>query len=270
MENTQKTGKTSEKSPTNVLYLRYLTLNAASSPKTYTKPDILNRVVIRDLYGNLESWSQAVTTSRHNLSNIHSGFSGKLDIMQDQECMNNISDNDAVVITKLGIHIMTNNLTDLFMADNWEVLADNASLLDDNQLDYINDDNKIKLTDIRSVYEDDNWANSVKKAKNILSKEPPKKFVDKWPIIGSKEFRNRMKLSDENSVIAVKIAMSLGKNKSIVNVFMTDDWELLRHNIKLVTVEVSNPKKEEPKKSQPTQPKKKQAKDKEKKVKQTL
>jgi len=224
----EKITRNTEKSPTNELYL---TLIAASSPQTYIAQDILSRAVVRDFYGDSESWSQAVTTSRHNLSNIPSGFSDKLDIIQDQESMDNISDNDAVIITKLGIHIMTNNLTDLFMADNWEVLADNGSLLDNN------DTTKINLVNIRSLYKDDNhWDNSVKKAKNILSKEPPKKFVDKWSIIGSKEFRDRMKLSDENSVVAVKIAMSLGKNKSIVNVFMTDDWELLRHNIKIVTV----------------------------------
>ena len=97
--------------------------------------DILNRIDIRKCYETDEIWSHALNLSKNNLLNIPTNILNKINILQDQEFITNISDNDAVVIAKLGTDIILSSSSllspvnsKLYMADRWELLGDNMEL----------------------------------------------------------------------------------------------------------------------------------------------
>lgn len=192
--------------------------------------DILLRTNLRDHYTE-DHWTQLVQVSKHNLSNISIVISNQLEILQDRNFMNEISDNDSAVITKLGIAILSNTEPKIYMADRWELLADNYVLSNNNQN---NNNNNQPLVNIKTLYTDEQWDKNVNMTRNMLMKVPPQKFIDTWPIIGNKIFRDRMILSENNSIIAVKIAMLLSKDQKIKDIYLTDDWELFINNLKII------------------------------------
>lgn len=183
--------------------------------------DLLGRVSVRDTYKNEEEWFHAVEISRKNLINVPSLISTKLFTN-----LENLSDNDVVIVSKIGISLLSDTKLDLYEADNWEILSDNWNLLNNNT----------QLKNIRELYFDQElYKKGVAQSKTILSKSPPQNFIDKWPIIGDENFRKRMSLSDNNSLIATRIALLLGKGQMVSDVYQTDDWELLSHNLLIVS-----------------------------------
>lgn len=175
--------------------------------------DFLNRI-IPDLSDDL------VKIARNNLNNPSE--------LKNKFNYDEISDNDAVIIAKLGVSLLSSAKCDLYMADDWRILADNLTLLNLNESE---------LIDIRKGYEtDEKWATVVKSTKNILMKTPPPSFVEKWPLIGEESFRVRMRQSDVNSVITVRLAVALSKGQKITEVYFTHDWELLTSNLKMVEI----------------------------------
>lgn len=200
-----------------------------------------NAFNIRNLYDH-SNWNGSLIISRHNLKTI------PVKILNFFGHLYNITDNDAVILSKLGSSILTDSKPDkLYHADNWEVMACNIDLLDGKNKNKKNKTKpktkeKTKKTkigpksvDVRTLYKTDNqWTSVVEKAKSMLRKQPPKKIINVWPIIGDDDFRNRMILSDKEAVITVKIAMTLVKGKSITQIFQSDDWELLSNNIKIL------------------------------------
>ena len=206
-----------------------------------TNDQITNEPTTNEPTTNEPTNEQTITTARYNLTNIPLEIKNKIKVLDDDDFMNEISDNDIVVISKIGVQILTQNLTNnpiqLFMTDRWELFADNIMLHNStyNNSTYNNSTKNTELMNIKDLYKDDViWNNTVKSSKNILSKVPPPKFIEKWPLIGSQDFRNRMKLSDKDAVVTVRIAMMLAKNQPVKNVFMTDDWELLTNNLKVM------------------------------------
>ena len=93
----------------------------------------------------------------------------------------------------------------------------------------------LNRVNIRTTYETEKrWKIAVNKAKILLAKEPPKKFTDKWKIIGNPSFRKQMMESDNDAVVAVKIAMALSKNQTITELYWAENWELLAENWELL------------------------------------
>jgi len=175
--------------------------------------DFLNRI-IPDLSDDL------VKTARNNLNNPSE--------LKNKFNYDEISDNDAVIIAKLGVSLLSSAKCDLYMADDWRILADNLTLLNLNESE---------LIDIRKEYEtNEKWLTVVKSTKNILMKTPPPSFVEKWSLIGEESFRVRMRQSDVNSVITVRLAVALSKSQKITEVYYTHDWELLMNNLKMVEI----------------------------------
>jgi hypothetical protein len=189
--------------------------------------DILNRINVRDLYPQDSSWTSAVAQAKYNLQNIPDKLKPILSKFPDPE-----TDNDTVALSHLGKSILiASGVKNLYWFDNWELLGCNMEIID---LDLKSPD--YTLVNIQDGFNNDkHWTNSVKSAKNILSKTPPKAFIDKWRLIGDEKFRNRMKQSDNNSAIAVNIAMNLGQGKPCTTLYDTDDWELLINNINIMT-----------------------------------
>ena len=184
--------------------------------------DFLNRIV-PDLTPDL------VTTARNNLLNCSSELKNRFNYDE-------ISDNDAVIIAKLGVSLLSSAKCDLYMADDWRILAENIVLSDSSDSSKGRDGSE--LIDIRKGYEtDEKWTTIVKSTKNILMKTPPPSFVEKWSLIGEESFRVRMRQSDVNSVITVRLAVALSKGQEITEVYFTHDWELLMNNLKMVTIE---------------------------------
>ena len=184
--------------------------------------DFLNRIHLSSLYSD-DEWKSIVTQARYNITTNTKLVS---------ECFynyDNLSDEDMVIINRLMIRLLLNEkITDLYLADDWNVLADNLILIENtkNMLDPTN------LVIVKDLYKnDDHWNKSVATAKNIMSKVPPPHFVEKWPLLGSEAFRERMKESDENSVITMNLAMALSKGQKIA-IYHTDDWELLQEMVK--------------------------------------
>jgi hypothetical protein len=191
--------------------------------------DILNRINISNKYSQTE-WSTVVQQARYNLEHIPSYLSDQWELLKDRVYVGNVSDNDAVVITILGSRlIMSEKIDELYMTDDWYLLSENIDL----EVKTKNLKSPKKLQVSRSLYKDDQWNKSVSLAKNILSKPPPPNFTEKWPILKSEEFRNRMKSIESNAVITLTIAMSLSKDQAIPCIFHTDDWELLDEMIKI-------------------------------------
>ena len=182
--------------------------------------DFLNRIDLRTVYSTEKSWQEAVSIARNNLQNIPPLLSQKLSMESI------VSDNDALVMTKMGTSLLTHGKLDLFICDNWEVLHDNLSLESEGEN---------KLVNIRDLYvNEESYQKGVLQSKNILSKQPPPIFIEKWPIIGNEEFRQRMSKSDNEALIATRIALLLGKGQEITEIYQTDDWELLNYNLAVV------------------------------------
>ena len=182
--------------------------------------DFLNRVDLRTVYSTEKSWQEAVSIARNNLQNIPSLIGDKLMVESD------ISDNDALVITKIGVSLLTGSKSDLYLCDNWEVFHNNLSLESERES---------KLVNIRTLYgSEESYQKGVLQSKSILSKPPPANFVEKWPIIGQEEFRQRMSKSDNEALIATRLALLLGKGQEITEIYQTNDWELLTHNLTVI------------------------------------
>ena len=177
--------------------------------------DFLNRI---SLNHDAPEWKTSVTRARYNIAHGPDHIVSKF-------TRDNLTDNDAVIVSRLGAKlILKQGIDELYMADHWEILADNMSLLGQG-------DNKVKTINIRTLYKDDaHWAKSVALAKNIMSKAPPPAFVEKWPLLGSETFRDRMKQSDNDAVITLNMAMALSKSQTI-SIYHTEDWELLQEMI---------------------------------------
>jgi len=175
--------------------------------------DFLNRIVpiLSD---------DLVLTVRNNLLNTPLELKNKFNYDE-------ISDNDAVIIANLGVSLLSFTKCQLYMVDDWRILADNWEICSSELTN--------SLVDIKKQYETtEQWANVVKSTKNILTKIPPQSFVDKWPLIGDESFRIRMRQSDINSVITVRLAVALSKDQKITEVYYTHDWELLLNNLKMI------------------------------------
>ena len=184
--------------------------------------DFLQRVNLKSLYNDTE-WLSLVVQSKYNITNNRDIVNKYFHITEG------MSDNDMVVINRLvGKILSREKITDLYWADDWQFLADNLILI--NQT--INNKTSEKHIIIRDLYNsDDHWNKSVLTAKNIMSKLPPPQFVEKWNLLGDEKFRERMRSSDENAVITMNLAMALSKGQKI-NLYHTDDWELLQEMLK--------------------------------------
>ncbi len=190
--------------------------------------DFLNRIDPRTVYSTEKSWQEAVSIARNNLQNIPPSIGDKL--MVSNNMLNNLTDNDALVITKIGISLSTNSKLELFMCDHWEVFHNNLLL---SETSVVSGENK--LVNIRNLYANkESYQKGVLQSKNILSKPPPPNFIEKWPIIGHEEFRQRMSKSDNEALIATRITLLLGKGQEITEIYQTDDWELLIHNLAVI------------------------------------
>lgn len=208
-----------------------------------TAEDPLDRIEVRSLYETDKAWTDAVTQAHYNLTHIPESINSewetsqpgcapsRIEFLQDTEYINNITDTDAVIITKLGIQLLLNNpITDPYFADEWELLADNFILIDKT-----NGRDVTEMVNVRDAYKSKaQWKKSTTTAKNILSKAPPPKFTDKWPILAQEEFRERMKQVNDNALITVSTAMKLSKGQKVSVLYQTDDWELLSELIRLV------------------------------------
>lgn len=178
--------------------------------------DFLNRIVpiLSD---------DLVKTARNNLLNSPEELKNRFDY-------NEISDNDTMIVANLGVSLLSFTKCELYMADDWRILADNWDIYS-SDLTVLNKE----LISIKDQYETtEQWTNIVKSTKNILMKTPPQTFVNKWPLIGDESFRIRMRQSDINSVITVRLAVALSKEQKITEVYFTYDWELLLNNLKMI------------------------------------
>jgi len=188
--------------------------------------DFLNRINLSKLY-NEKELKTLVDQSKHNLSKFpHLLNSVNISI----EHNDNLSDNDTIIITKLISKVLlSSGVTDLYMADDWKTLAINFDMINNSNDNH----NQNKIVNIKTLYTPDQWIKTVSSANTILSKQPPQNFIDKWPIIGSEEFRNRMKLNDRDAVITMVVAMKVSKGQKVGCIFETDDWELIQQLMKL-------------------------------------
>ncbi len=197
-----------------------------------TDTDFLERIDISREYGTEEEWKSAIVHARYNLTHIPTSLTERWELLKDISFLNDLSDTDAIIATRMGVQLLLGNpVTDLYLTDNWELLAENFDLIDKTKGSM----NISELVNVRTLYKDDaHWNKSIKAGRNILSKTPPQKFIDKWPILGSEEFRDRMKRDDTDTIIVVSTAMKLSKGLNIPNVYLTDDWELLTELIKII------------------------------------
>lgn len=195
--------------------------------------DFLNRKNVKDGYSD-EEFCKLVEIAKNNLLNIPTIIAENLRIHQNifgnmSNMSANMSDNDIVVTAKLGSSILSNIKCDLYFTDNWELLLDNFLIN--------NEKSEKKLIDVRTLYSnDDQYKKGVVQAKNILSKQPPQSFIDKWPIIGNEAFRIRVSQNDNDAIIATRIALLLNKGQQIKEIYNTCNWELLINNLNVLTV----------------------------------
>jgi len=195
-----------------------------------TESDSLRRIDIFLEYDR-EDWQSAVAQARYNISHIPLSLTKQWELLQDNDFMEGITDTDLVIITKIGTQILLgNSVTDLYMANNWVLLAENFNIIEKTK----GRNDGIEVIDLRSMHKNDtHWNNSVESAKNILSKSPPQKFIDMWSILGTEDFRTRMRQNDSNATITVSVAMRLAKGQGIPDVYSTDDWGLLMELISI-------------------------------------
>ena len=93
---------------------------------------------------------------------------------------------------------------------------------------------QLNRINVRTAYKTEKqWKAVVNKAKTLLAKEPPKKFTDKWKIMGDSSFRKQMMESDNEAVVTIKITMALSKGQTIRELYWADNWELLAENWEL-------------------------------------
>ena len=196
-----------------------------------TTEDFLKRIDLTTLYDQ-EEWSSIVEQSRYNLSHIPEILLEQWDLLSDNEYLKNVSDEDAVIITRLGSKILLGEkINELYMADSWKLLGENFVL--EQRMQNMKDPTELPVP--QTLYQNDQWIKSVTSAKTILSKVPPPNHIQKWPILESEEFRNRMRSVDNNAVIALTIGVKLSKDQPIPAIYQTDDWELLQEMIKIVS-----------------------------------
>ncbi len=192
--------------------------------------DFLKRVDLTTLYSQ-EEWGSIVEQARYNLSHIPQILLEQWDLLNDYEYLKNVSDDDAVIITRLGTRILLGEkINELYMADSWKLLAENFVMQKRTE----NMKEPTVLPVPRTLYQNDQWTKSVASAKSILSKIPPSNHIQKWPILESEEFRNRMRSIDNNAVITLTIGVKLSKDQPIPAIYQTEDWELLEEMIKIV------------------------------------
>lgn len=192
--------------------------------------DILNRVNLLSSYHDKEK-KDAIEQAKYNIKHIPNDLLKRWDLLNNTDFLNNITDNDLMIITNLGSQlIMNDKITELYMADNWEILADNFIFIDQTA-----NNKPIKTIDIKTLYNtDETWNKNVKSAQSVMSKAPPPKFIEKWPLLGSEDFRNRMRSTDRNAAITLTLSMTLAKNQLIKCIFQTEDWELLKEMLKII------------------------------------
>ena len=85
----------------------------------------------------------------------------------------------------------------------------------------------LKRVNIVTHY-DSQFPTMLAKARGLLQKCPPEKFLDKWPKLADEDFRKN--LSDNDAVVTLVLAISVVGNKE-VPLYWCDDWELLYENM---------------------------------------